>query len=70
VGILFHTPEEISVDVDSTTYNVVGTTMTTTSQVSYPADRRQRYIFSETIKIRNRGADLVPATGGAAATGP
>jgi len=58
VGLLFHTPEEISTDVDTTSYNVVGTTVTSASAVSYPADRRQRYIFSETIKIRNRGASV------------
>ncbi len=58
VGLLFHTPEEISTAVDTTTYNVVGTTITSTSAVAYPADRRQRYIFSETIKIRNRGASV------------
>ena len=58
VGLLFHTPEEISTAVDATTYNVVGTIMTSTTPVAYPADRRQRYIFSETIKIRNRGESV------------
>jgi len=60
VGLLFHTPEEIATAVDTTSYNVAGTTVTSASAVSYPADRRQRYIFSETIKIRNRGADVTP----------
>ncbi len=58
VGLLFHTPEEVSTAVDTTTYNVAGTIMTSTGANSYPADRRQRYIFSETIKIRNRGASV------------
>ena len=58
IGILFHTPEEISPDIDSATYNVVGTAITTSSAVAYPADRRQRYVFSETVKIRNRGASV------------
>jgi len=59
VGILFHTPEEIAPDVDNATYNVVGTTMTAASAVPYVADRRQRYVFSETIKVRNRGSDVL-----------
>ncbi len=58
VGLLFHTPEEISTAVDSSTYNVAGTIMTSTGANSYPADRRQRYVFSETIKIRNRGESV------------
>jgi len=60
LGILFHTPEEISPNVDSRTYNVAGTIVTSASAVAYTADRRQRYIFSETIKIRNRGSDVTP----------
>lgn len=59
VGLLFHTPEEISNTADITTYNVVGTSVTpATGTVFYPGDRRQRYIFNETIKIRNRGASV------------
>jgi len=67
IGILFHTPEEITKDADNVAYNVVGTTVTTTGAVSYPADRRQRYVFSETIKVRNRGVSVAPPSGGAAA---
>lgn len=59
VGLLLHTPEEISTAADSTTYNVVGTIVTDTSVVAYPSDRRQRYVFSETIRIRNRGEGLI-----------
>jgi len=60
IGILFSTPEEISTNNDNTSYNVAGTTVSTSGAVSYPADRRQRYVFSETIKIRNRGASVAP----------
>jgi len=60
VGLLFHTPEEIATATDTTAYNVAGTIVTSSSAVPYNADRRQRYIFSETIKIRNRGADVTP----------
>ena len=59
IGLLLHTPQEISTADDSTTYNVVGTTMTPTSTIAYPADRRQRYVFSATVKLRNRGLGVL-----------
>jgi len=60
IGMLLHSPEEISTAVDSTSYNVVGTTITSSSAIAYPADRRQRYVFSETINLRNRGLAVAP----------
>lgn len=56
VGLLLHTPEEISPTVDDKTYNVVGTIMN--SPADFPADRRQRYLFTETIHVRNRGISV------------
>jgi len=49
LGLLMHTPDEIASKDDTTTYNVVGTDITA------PTDRRQRYVFTSTVKIRNRG---------------
>ena len=58
IGLLFHTPEEVSPNDDTTTYNVAGTSISPTTQIAYPSDRRQRYVFTATIKIRNRGSDV------------
>ena len=49
LGLLMHTPDRVSSENDTATYNVVGTDITATT------DRRQRYVFTSTIKIRNRG---------------
>lgn len=49
LGLLMHSPDEIASQDDTTTYNVVGTDITAAT------DRRQRYVFTSTIKIRNRG---------------
>jgi len=60
IGLLLHTPEEVSNEDDDRTYSVVGTSVTPDAgTVPYAGDRRQRYIFSETIKIRNRGSDVI-----------
>jgi len=59
VGLLLHTPEEVSNEDETRTYGVVGTSVSAdTGTVTYPSDRRQRYIFSETIQIRNRGPSV------------
>jgi type IV pilus assembly protein PilW len=49
LGLLMHTPDEVARQDDTATYNVVGT------EITADTDRRQRYVFTSTIKIRNRG---------------
>lgn len=48
VGLLMETVNEIGVDVDSNTYNLLGT------NIAAANDRRKRKIFTTTISIRNR----------------
>lgn len=60
IGFLLHTPEEIATANDSTAYNVLGTQIDSTgTDITYPSDARQRYVFSETIKLRNRGLGVL-----------
>ena len=60
VGLLLHTPEEIATANDTEEYDVVGTEIDSTgTTITYPSDRRQRYVFSETIKLRNRGLGVL-----------
>lgn len=49
LGFLAQTPEEVAQSTDTRSYNLAGTSITGTS------DRRQRYVYNTTIKIRNRG---------------
>jgi len=58
IGLLLHTPEEVADTNDTRSYGIVGTSVSSQGTVSYPTDRRQRYVFSETIQIRNRGAGI------------
>jgi type IV pilus assembly protein PilW len=51
IGFLAQTPKEIALDDDSDTYSLAGTSVS--PDVS---DRKQRYQYNTTIKIRNRGA--------------
>ncbi|MDT8403752.1 PilW family protein [Sulfuriflexus sp.] len=56
IGLLMVTPDEISAKDDTSTYNVVGTDIASSgSGLTYSSDRRQRYIFTSTVKLRNRG---------------
>lgn len=56
IGLLMVTPDEIRPNDDTTTYNVVGTDIASSGVgLTYTSDRRQRYIFTSTVKLRNRG---------------
>ena len=50
LGLLATTPREVAIDTDTSTYSLAGST-----QSPAAADRRQRYVYNTTIKIRNRG---------------
>jgi type IV pilus assembly protein PilW len=52
VGLLTHTPDEITGEDDTREYNVAGTVLDDTSHGN---DGRIRNVFTSTIKIRNRG---------------
>jgi len=61
LGMLMRTPAEIAAVADTSTYNIIGTDVADTgTAVTYTSDRRQRYPFSTTIKIRNRGEGIGP----------
>lgn len=49
VALLARTPDEIKQTASSGTYNLLGTNITTQS------DRRLRYVFTTTFKLRNKG---------------
>jgi len=49
IAFLVRTPDEIKETASSDTYNVLGTTVTS------PSDRRLRYVFTTTLKLRNKG---------------
>ncbi|MEN8131096.1 MAG: PilW family protein [Pseudomonadota bacterium] len=55
VGLLNHTPDEVNEQNDTKTYNVVSTPIGASGTITHEADRRLRYVFSSTIKVRNRG---------------
>lgn len=55
VAMLVHTPEEVADVADSTTYDLVGTSIGTSTSPSHASDRRLRYVFSSTVQVRNRG---------------
>ena len=56
IGLLLQTLEFVSSSNDTRTYNVAGTNIASTGTSSlHDADRRLRYVFSSTIKIRNLG---------------
>jgi type IV pilus assembly protein PilW len=48
-AFLARTPDEIKETASSNTYNLLGTTITS------PSDRRLRYVFTSTLKLRNKG---------------
>ncbi len=50
LGLLAQTPKEIALNNDTGTYKLVGTNVSPDT-----ADRKQRYQYNTTIKIRNRG---------------
>jgi len=50
LGLLAQTPSPIAMNNDSGTYNLAGTSFGPDA-----ADRRQRYAYNTTVKIRNRG---------------
>lgn len=49
LSLLARTPDEIKETASNNTYNLLGTTVTS------PTDRRLRYAFNTTIKLRNKG---------------
>lgn len=55
VGLLVHTQEQISPELDNRPYNVAGTVVMPGGAVQHDTDRRIRYAFNSTIKLRNRG---------------
>jgi type IV pilus assembly protein PilW len=56
VGLLVHTPEQVAAGTDNTSYNVAGIVIDDSgTAVTHPADRRQRYVVTSTIDLRNRG---------------
>lgn len=54
IGLLAATPEEINIQNDTRNYNVAGTIIGTAGAVTHPQDRRSRYVFSSTIRLRNK----------------
>ena len=50
LGLLAQTPRQIALDTDTNTYSLAGSGFSPAA-----ADRRQRYAYNTTIKIRNRG---------------
>ncbi len=50
LGLLAQTPRQIATDTDTKTYSLAGSGFSPDA-----ADRRQRYAYNTTIKIRNRG---------------
>lgn len=55
LGLLVHSPETVSPETDTRQYNVAGTVIGTATAVQHEADKRLRYAFNSTIKLRNRG---------------
>lgn len=49
LALLARTPDEVKESASPNNYNLLGTTITT------PSDRRLRYAFNTTIKLRNKG---------------
>lgn len=49
IALLARTPDEIKETAASNSYDLLGTTVTA------PADRRLRYVYTTTVKIRNKG---------------
>lgn len=54
IGLLVATPEEVHYQNDTNIYNVAGTLIGTAGPVTHAPDKRLRYVFSSTIKLRNR----------------
>jgi type IV pilus assembly protein PilW len=58
IGLLVHTPEQVAAETDVASYNVAGILIDDNgTAVTHPADRRQRYVITSTIDLRNRGLD-------------
>lgn len=57
IGLLAVTPEEVNFQDDTNIYNVAGTLIGTAGAITHAQDKRLRYVFSSSIKLRNRGAD-------------
>jgi type IV pilus assembly protein PilW len=56
IGLLVHTPGQVNTVADTTTYNVAGTPIADTgTTITHGGDRRLRYVFTSTVKVRNRG---------------
>jgi type IV pilus assembly protein PilW len=55
IGLLLRTDGNISPDTNTQTYILNGTTAEIGTTVDPFNDRRGRYVFSSTIKLRNRG---------------
>ena len=57
IGLLMHSVDNISPANDNKIYNVAGTLIGTDTTPAHAGDRRVRYVFSSTIKLRNRGVN-------------
>lgn len=56
IGLLMRSIDQMAPETDNNTWTVVDADVGTTgAPPTHPADRRLRYVFSTTIKIRNRG---------------
>lgn len=52
IGLLLRTPDNVAAQPDTASYNVASTIIPANG-----SDRRQRYVVTSTVKIRNRGLD-------------
>ncbi|MFQ5939646.1 MAG: PilW family protein [Alphaproteobacteria bacterium] len=57
IGLLLRTPNESGQDVDAKVYDVLGDTAANTDNFDPVDDKRQRRIFSSTIRLRNMRTD-------------
>lgn len=55
LGLLAHTPEQVASDNDDREYVVAETQIGPSTTVSHAGDRRLRYAFNTTVRIRNGG---------------
>jgi len=54
IGLIMVSGEELSTNVDTSTYNVAGTLISDSSTPAHPADRKHRQVVNTTITMRNR----------------
>jgi len=58
IGLLMQTLNNVSDQNDSKTYKVASTDIGTSGAVTHASDKRVRYVFNSTIKLRNRGQGI------------